>query len=42
MALSVLLSVTGGVLEGAEAVAKSFPEFFSVIKGLGAIFDTVS
>lgn len=35
MALSVLLSVTGGEIEGAEAVAKSFPDFFDVIQNLG-------
>ncbi len=35
MSLSVLLSVTGGVLEGPEAVRKSYPGFFDAIKGLG-------
>lgn len=35
MALSLLLSRTGGVIRGAEAVEKSFPTFFSVISGLG-------
>ena len=35
MALSTLLSVTGGEIDGAEAVKKSFPDYFSVIKGLG-------
>lgn len=35
MSLSVLLSVTGGVLHGAEAVKKSYPAFFSVIRALG-------
>ncbi len=35
MALSVCLSVTGGEITGAEAVKKSFPDYFSVIKGLG-------
>ena len=35
MALSVLLSVTGGTLTGAEAVNKSFPGFFELIASLG-------
>lgn len=35
MSLAVLLSVTGGNIEGAEAVGKSFPEFFEKISGLG-------
>ncbi len=35
MALSVLASVTGGEIYGAEAVAKSFPEFFGKISALG-------
>ena len=36
MALSVLLTVTGGVIDGAEAVNKSFPDFFDRLKELGA------
>ncbi|MBR5139549.1 MAG: 3-phosphoshikimate 1-carboxyvinyltransferase [Clostridia bacterium] len=35
MALSVLLSLTGGVIDGAEAVRKSYPEFFEDLKALG-------
>ena len=35
MALSVLLTVTGGVIEGAQAVNKSFPDFFDRLKDLG-------
>lgn len=35
MALSVILSKFGGVIENAEAVNKSFPTFFEVIKELG-------
>ncbi len=34
MALSLLCTVTGGTIEGAEAVAKSYPDFFEVIKSL--------
>lgn len=34
MALSVLLMVTGGVIEGAQAVSKSLPDFFDRIKDL--------
>lgn len=36
MALSVILSVTGGEIAGAEAVKKSYPSFFDDIKRLGA------
>ncbi len=35
MALTVLLSVTGGEILGAEAVSKSYPEFFTDIQKLG-------
>ena len=35
MALSVLLSVTGGCLKGAQCVSKSYPDFFKVISQLG-------
>ncbi len=35
MAMSVLLSVTGGEIIGAEAVAKSYPKFFDDILSLG-------
>ena len=35
MALSLLCSVTGGVIEEAQAVSKSFPDFFDVISRLG-------
>lgn len=36
MALSILLSITGGTINGAEAVNKSYPDYFSHIKQLGA------
>ena len=36
MALAVLASVTGGVIDGAEAVAKSYPNFWSDMRALGA------
>ncbi|MBQ3088799.1 MAG: 3-phosphoshikimate 1-carboxyvinyltransferase [Clostridia bacterium] len=36
MAMSVILSKIGGVIEGAEAVSKSYPNFFKEIKQLGA------
>ena len=36
MALSVLCSVLGGEIEGAEAVSKTYPKFFEDIKSLGA------
>ncbi len=35
MSLSTLLTVTGGVIEGAEAVRKSLPEYFDILKSLG-------
>ena len=35
MALSVLLTKTGGVIEGVEAVAKSDPAFFERLRSLG-------
>lgn len=37
MALSVLLLQTGGVLTGAEAVAKSWPDYFSVLRSVGGV-----
>lgn len=36
MALSVILSVIGGTIEGAEAVRKSYPAFFDTLTQLGA------
>ena len=35
MALSLLCSVMGGTIEGAESVAKSYPDYFEKIEGLG-------
>lgn len=35
MALAVLLTVTGGEIDGAEAVAKSYPNFFEDLRALG-------
>ena len=35
MALSVLLTLTGGEIEGAEAIAKSYPSFFEDLSKLG-------
>ena len=35
MALSLLCSVVGGVIEGAESVAKSYPNYFETIRSLG-------
>lgn len=35
MALSVLATVTGGVIDGAEAVRKSYPDFFETLTALG-------
>ena len=36
MAMSLILSVTGGVMEGTEAVRKSYPDFFEELHKLGA------
>lgn len=35
MSLAVLLTLTGGTIGGAEAIDKSFPDFFNSIKQLG-------
>ena len=35
MALSLLCSKVGGTIDGAEAVAKSYPDYFNVIRQLG-------
>lgn len=35
MALSVLCACFGGTIRGAEAVSKSYPDFFQVLKALG-------
>ena len=37
MALSVILTAVGGKINGAEAVKKSFPDFFSILSSLGII-----
>ena len=35
MALSLLCSKVGGVIDGAEAVAKSYPDYFDILRSLG-------
>ena len=35
MALTLLCSITGGVIDGAEAVRKSYPNYFDALKNLG-------
>ena len=35
MSEAILLTLTGGVIKGAEAVSKSYPDFFERIKELG-------
>ena len=43
MSLAVLLSRTGGVINGAEAIKKSLPEFFKMLQTLGSevtLFET--
>ena len=41
MALSVILSVTGGELDGAQAVRKSYPRFFRDLEQLGAEMEVI-
>lgn len=41
MALSVILSKTGGAIEGVEAVRKSYPGFFADLCRLGAEVETI-
>ncbi len=42
MALAVLLTKTGGSIDGAEAVAKSLPDFWDRMKELGVQMESVS
>lgn len=35
MSLAVLLTLTGGEIDGAEAISKSYPEFFENLRSLG-------
>ena len=35
MALSVLAASVGGTIRGADAVEKSYPDFFEVLQALG-------
>ncbi len=39
MSLTLLLSLVGGELQNAEAVAKSWPAFYDVLQGLGIIIE---
>ena len=39
MAMALLCTVTGGTIDGAEAVAKSYPDFFAVIADAGIAVD---
>ena len=36
MALATLLTLTGGTIDGAEAVKKSLPEYFELLRSIGA------
>ncbi len=42
MSLAVLATLTGGVIEGAEAVTKSFPDFFERISSLGIKIEEIT
>ena len=35
MALTILCSMTGGVIDGAEAVRKSYPNYFDALSSIG-------
>ncbi|MBQ1229049.1 MAG: 3-phosphoshikimate 1-carboxyvinyltransferase, partial [Firmicutes bacterium] len=35
MSEAVLMTITGGTIEGAEAVSKSFPDFFDKLREIG-------
>ncbi len=39
MSLTLLLSLVGGELQNAEAVAKSWPAFYDVLQGLGIVIE---
>ncbi|MBQ8182613.1 MAG: 3-phosphoshikimate 1-carboxyvinyltransferase [Clostridia bacterium] len=41
MSFAVLCSVTGGTLQDAQCVNKSYPDFFTDIKNLGIIYKTI-
>lgn len=41
MALTVLLTLVGGELRNAEAVAKSWPAFYEVLQGLGILIERI-
>jgi 3-phosphoshikimate 1-carboxyvinyltransferase len=38
MALATLCTLTGGVIQGAQAVTKSFPDYFEKIRSLGIVW----
>ena len=42
MSFAVLLSKTGGILENAECVNKSYPEFFEDIRRLGIAYEIIN
>ena len=42
MACAILLTLTGGELQGAEAVNKSYPSFFTHLKALGIDFSIIA
>ena len=41
MALATLLTLTGGVIDGTEAVNKSYPDFFSDLRSLGIVCEVI-
>ena len=41
MALSILLTLTGGTIKGAEAVKKSYPDFFDDLSSLGVKIEKI-
>ena len=41
MSMAILSTATGGIIDGAEAVAKSFPDFFEKLTSLGIEVETI-
>lgn len=42
MSLALLASITGGRIDGCQAVSKSWPEFWDVFRGLGMDVEIVN
>ncbi|MCR4650963.1 MAG: 3-phosphoshikimate 1-carboxyvinyltransferase [Lachnospiraceae bacterium] len=42
MTLATLMTITGGTIEGVEAVEKSYPDYPAVLKGLGIVIEMIN